>query len=409
MPTADWLADASPALRLVIATSWLAPDSWRDHQEHAIRAAIAAGPDWAEYLQLVHRHQVTALSWAALSRTPGIEIPDPVKQRLRQLSDSCRILAMQHSLLLAELLKEFSRSDIPVVPLKGPILSFQLYGDIGLRQSSDLDIVVAPANLKKAQICIENLGWKLDSMQTALSPRQWDALVRTEHHINFMHSQTGRGLELHWRNHWETSDVTLAWQARSTDFVWQGISVKALHPGDLALYICKHGGFHTWSCAKWIGDLARAHAIGLVDWRSAFDFAKELAQEKLLLSGLYLLNRVYGLALPDLPELASQPEASWLTAMPLQALKSFEEPGPGRVSWASFLHKVRRQRYERKLCPRKPWRQFFDQLLYCREDFRVFPLPDSLFWAYKPLRPFLWLYRWARQKWMVDQPQLVSE
>ena len=105
MRKADWLQCASPAFRLAIATSWLAPDSWRQNQERAIREAIAAGPDWTEVLSLVVRHQTPALSWAALNRVPGIAVPELAKRELRKLSDACRIQGTQDSLLLVDVLK----------------------------------------------------------------------------------------------------------------------------------------------------------------------------------------------------------------------------------------------------------------------------------------------------------------
>jgi len=37
--------------------------------------------------------------------------------------------------LLAGVLKGLNHSGIPVMPLKGPLLSLALYGDAGLRQS----------------------------------------------------------------------------------------------------------------------------------------------------------------------------------------------------------------------------------------------------------------------------------
>ena len=79
-----WLQKTSPAFRLMIATSWLAPDSWQKNQEEAIRAAVGAGPDWAEYLRLVDRHRTPALSWAALSRVPGYRVPEPAMEELQR-------------------------------------------------------------------------------------------------------------------------------------------------------------------------------------------------------------------------------------------------------------------------------------------------------------------------------------
>ena len=396
MRKVDWLQGTSPAFRLMIATSWLAPDSWKENQEKAIREAIAAGPDWAEYLRLVDRHQITALSWAALSRVPGITLPEPVRQQLHKLSDACRIRSIEYCLLLADVLKEFNRESIPVMPLKGLVLSFTLYGDVGFRQLSDLDVAVMQADLKRAQACLESMGWQLDPTLSSMSPRQWESFMRNEHHMNSTHSHTGRCLELHWRNHWETPDSTSAWWDRSIPSDWQGCSIHIMGPGDLALYLCRHGGRHAWCCAKWLGDLARAHSLGLLDWKAALDEARKSDQENVLLAGLCLLDKIYRLQMPELPGAEWQSQSSLLTEIPLQLLKN-SEGSPTRTGLASLRNTLLISHYERLLCPRKTLKDRLSELFYCREDFRVLPLPDSLFWLYKPLRPFLWVWRWARQ------------
>jgi hypothetical protein len=83
------LVRASPAFRLMIATSWLAPDSWRARQEESIRQAGAQGVVWADYLRLVDRHRTPALSWAALKRVAGLAIPEQIVKELRKRSDAC--------------------------------------------------------------------------------------------------------------------------------------------------------------------------------------------------------------------------------------------------------------------------------------------------------------------------------
>src|ERR1035437_6436605 len=102
-----------------------------------------------EYLRLVDRHRTPALSWAALKRVPGLEIPDEARQQLQKRSEACRRKAVKHSMLLAGVLKSFHRAGIPVMTLKGPLLSLELYGDVGLRQSHDLDLMVKPADLAR--------------------------------------------------------------------------------------------------------------------------------------------------------------------------------------------------------------------------------------------------------------------
>jgi hypothetical protein len=395
MPKTDWLQRTSPAFRLMIATSWLAPDSWKSNQEKAILEAMVAGPDWTEYLSLVaDRHRTPAMSWAALSRVSGISIPEGVRRKLQALSDACRMQAVRHCLLLSEALRSFNRAGIPVMPHKGPILSIELYGDLGLRQSYDLDLAVPREYIFKAQACLEELGWRPDLHSFAMTPRQQEKWLSHEYDFVFVHSLAGCIFEVHWRNKWDTPVLTSSRWARSVPSRWQGCSFQAMNPSDLALYLCSHGGLHFWSRAKWLGDLARLHAAGRVDWDAALSEARKTGQERVLLTGLHLLEEVYGLPLPVLAGDARTDLLPMLTGIPLQALQAPEEAA---VALGGFRYRLRLSRYERLLWPRKTWRESMSQLWYRREDFRAFPLPDSLFWAYVPLRPFLFAWRVVRK------------
>jgi hypothetical protein len=392
MPEASWLQSACPAFRLMIATSWLAPASWQDQQEEAVREAIGAGVDWMEYIRLVDRHRTPALSWAALSRVQGLEIPAAAKLELQKRSDACRMQAVRHCLLLAELLKGFNRAGIPVMTLKGPILSSELYGDVGLRQSHDLDLAIKPEDLAKAQACMENMGWSLDATWFPLSPRQWENLLRHERHLLFVHPRGDCFLELHWRLRTELRDKTNDRWARSIPGVWQGCYHQAMNPIDQVLYLSSHGGGHGWFRAKWIGDMARIHAMGQVDWRAVLGQASRTGQERALLASLRLLQDVYGLPVPDLPGNPWKNLPSFLITRPLHDLKVPEDPAEYGALAVAREH-FRLIRYDCLAMPQITWRDHLAELVYRREDFRVLRLPDRFYWAYAPLRPFLWIWR----------------
>jgi len=400
MHESDWLQRTSPAFRLMIATSWLAPKSCQKHQEEAIRQAIGAKPDWAEYLRLVDRHRTPALSWAALGRVPDLAVPEPAKQELRGRNDACRVQAVRHCLQLGRVLKGFNRTGIPVMPLKGPILSSELYGDVGLRQSKDIDLAVAPDDLYRAQACLNDLDWHLDSSWFPMTPRQWERLLRTEQHLSFIQSQGGCVLELHWRNHWDPPGLDNTRWARSILSVWQGCFHQEMDPIDQVLYLCGHGGAHAWFRAKWLGDLARIHTAGRVNWQAALDHAISTGQEKPLLVCLQLLYVVHGLPMPGLQRNPSENLPSFLVESPLREIRASKDPASSSaIDVLSYL--LRLSYYKKLVQPRRTWRESLSELAYSREDCRVLRLPDSLFWAYVPLRPVLWAWRkfsrlWAR-------------
>src|SRR5579859_3299346 len=95
MPRNVWLESTSSAFRLLITTSWLATEPFRQQQEERIRSVISYGVDWGEYLGLVDRHRTPSLSWAALNRVAGIQIPKYPERELKKRSVDCRLSSMK--------------------------------------------------------------------------------------------------------------------------------------------------------------------------------------------------------------------------------------------------------------------------------------------------------------------------
>lgn len=394
MPESVWLQSTSSAFQLMIATSWLASGSWRAGQDEAIRRSIDAGVDWQEFLRLVDRHRTPALSLAVLNRVSEIQIPEFVWSDLRKRSNACRMEAVRQCMLLSGILKSFTCAAISAMPFKGQILSHELYDDIGLRHSRDIDLAVIATDLNRAKVLLEELGWRQDaSTWFSLTPRQWENLIRYEHHLDFVHSSTGILLELHWRDQWETPESTSARWARSIEKKWQGSTVRSMSPADLTLYLCCHGGDHAWFRAKWLGDLARAHTVGRLDWDGAFAEAQKSGQERVLLAALVLLDRAYGFGVAPAVAESLIRKLPILVDVPLQAIVVAPVQG-APITFASFRNRIRMSRYKKLLWPGTSLRSSLGEIFHCREDYKLVSLPDSLFWAYKPLRPFLWLWKW---------------
>ncbi|SRR6266481_5576756 len=392
MPESDWLRDASPAFQLMIATSWIAPDSCRDDQDDAVHRAWEACPNWTEYLHLVDRHRTLALSWAVLKRAPRVHIPEQVKRELQKRSDVCRLQAMLHLHLLAGVLKGLNHSGIPVMPLKGPLLSLALYGDAGLRQSKDLDILVPQKDISQTQECLEKMGWRLGADYVSLSPRQWEATIRYEHHIGYVHPQQSCQLELHRCNPWYSPQETEQHWAKSGTSVLLGTSYRTMSHTDLAMYLCSHGGGHRWFRAKWLGDLARMHCNGQVHWPDVLAYARAVNQERPVLLCLQLLSECYDLVFPNIAGALRKTLPYPLACKAVRDLTAHSEPAELNVL-AGFKEGVRNSRYNRLLWPHRSWWKNLAWFTFCRFDFRDLRLPDSLFWLYIPLRPILWVRR----------------
>lgn len=390
-----WLLRASPAFRLVIATSWLAPDSWRSRQEEAILQACAEGMAWADYLRLVDRHRTPALGWAALKRVTGLAIPKPIASELRKRSDGCRLQAVVRLQLLAGVLEALNRAGIPVMPLKGPLLSLEMYGDVGFRQSKDLDVLVDRVDVVKTQECLKALGWQPTSEYASLTRRQSEFNLRYERHIGYVHLQRGCELELHWRTAGETSEAVATNLSRGVPSKWQGFDYLRMKPTDLALYLCNHGSGHAWARAKWLGDMARIWASESTDWPAVLDVARTTGQERSVSLCLRLLKEAYGLPTDARGHESSEVLPPALLPKAVRELMAPDEREE-RSAFTRILEEIRSYRYMRQLWPHKPRWENFTEVALRRVDFKVLRLPDRLFWLYIPLRPFLWTWRHLR-------------
>jgi hypothetical protein len=389
------LLERSAAFRLMLATSWLAPELWQDHQERAIRAVLSSDLDWNEYLELVERHGTPALSWEALKRMSESNLPETVRQALRQRSAANRMRAMRLASLLMQVLKDFNQAGIPLIPLKGPLLALELYGDSGIRHSRDIDIMVPLGDVSRAQAQIEGMGWRVYLQPCTFSPRHTEVFLQIGRHMVYWHPLQQCRLELHWNTRSETHDRTAGQWARSATLVWNGLGYRALSPVDLALYLCTHGSEHDWFRSKWLGDLARMYATNYVDWNAVYRAAHAAGLENSLLQCLRLLEELHGLPVPK----ALREPARRLPALLLDRVGTYLL-APPEIRLAPFLArlrmKVRRLRYERLLRPRRFWRQAFTEVAYSSADFRLLRLPDRLFWLYVPLRPILLAWRCLR-------------
>jgi hypothetical protein len=384
----------SSAFRLMLATSWLAPERWRDHQDRAICSAMHSGPDWDEYLALVERHGTPALSWEVLKRVPETDLPAMVRQALQQRSAACRMQAVRLTSLLMQVLKDLSQEGIPLIPLKGPLLSLELYGDLGIRHSQDIDIMVPLGDMPRAQARLEKMGWRVH-LQPTFSPRHTEVFLKINHHMIYWHPVHRYLLELHWRPKWETHDRIGGQWARSTASVWNGLCYRALSPVDLTLQLCEHGSGHAWFRSKWLSDLARMYAANYVDWNAVYRTACAMGVENSPLQCLRLLNELYGLPVPK----ALSDSAGRLPPLLLDhvAVCMLVPPWAHLSPLARLRMTARRLRYERLLRPRRSWRQASTEIAYSYFDFELLRLPDRLFGLYVPLRPFLFAWRWLRR------------
>ena len=377
-----------PEFRLLLASTWVVPATQVQAQAERIAAACQGGIDWDVFLSLVDRHRVLVLH-DALRRVLGDRLPDRVYEQLKsRKAEACK-LALRHAAELLRLNKAFRAQGIEMLPLKGMMLSLQLFGDPAMRSARDLDLLVRPEKLDEADRILRDAGYRLAVPDCELTPKRRKWVRQHSHHFGYYHDDRRQLIELHWRLLlWKTEHVAELWNhCEATS--WMGTSFLNLKDDALLLLLCDHGAKHQWSRTKWLSDVAgllaqerRFSWENILALADRFDLALALAQAGMLMRWLYEIP----LPQPWLGLVANEKRSVPLAAHAVDAMLLSEKEQfalPARLKNAVYPVRIRK---------RLRGHVSLSSCLLSTDEFKECPLPDRLFWLYFPLRPLLWFY-----------------
>ena len=269
------------------------------HQKQ-IRELVASNCDWDYLIQLADRHGMQALLHWHLNAVCADAIPAAPRQHLRVAFQRISALNILLTHELRKLLTLFAENDVQAAPYKGPALAMQLYGNVALRQFSDLDILVHPRDIKRARDLLLHEGY---AQLPPLTESQQAVLLRTQCNLPFTRERNRMIVELHWR----VSARRFARPFKTDDF-WsrlvtgklEDFDVKLPAPEDLLLALCIHGSKHLWERLAWISDIA-----GLIEsqpdlnWMELIQRARDTGSERMLFLGLRLATELLDVPLPS--------------------------------------------------------------------------------------------------------------
>jgi hypothetical protein len=270
-----------------------------NENEKQIRDLVAGDCDWNYLLQIADRHGMQPLLHWHLNAVCPDGIPDEARQQLRVAFQRVSALNILLTHELQELLALFAENKVRAVPYKGPALALQLYGNISLRQFSDLDILVHPDDVLQAR----DLLLAQDYAQLPpLTEGQQAVLLRTQCNLPFTKERNRMIVELHWT----VSAPSFARPFEGDDF-WsrlvdgelEGTKVKLLCNEDLFLALCIHGSKHLWERLAWICDIAgfiTSHPD--LNWAELIQRARATGSERMLFLGLRLATDLLQAHLP---------------------------------------------------------------------------------------------------------------
>jgi hypothetical protein len=267
-----------------------------------VRAAAAVIEDWDAVIHRLRMHRIVPHAHRALTAA-GAAVPEHASRAIAEETRSIAARALGRARQLAELARRLHDAGVRSFAFKGPALSLAAYGDVGVRDSIDLDIVVRPRELDRARAVMLAAGYVSRSEMSAAQERM---LQRSFGHFSYMRADEPAGVELHWRfaaprYPWSMPPDDVL--ARSGTITLAGAVVTVADATDEVLLQAMHGTRHQWERIEWLLVFARLVRGAKVDASALLERARSNGSERALGVALRLSMDLLGAALP--PTLAA--------------------------------------------------------------------------------------------------------
>jgi len=259
--------------------------------------------DWNQACKLLIDRAAAPLF---LNLSPGLKnaglVPDDIRNKVEQASLKIRARNMVLAAHFAQIMTCFSQARIPVIALKGVFLSEWLYLDLGLRQFSDLDLLVPPDQCRKALEILEVMGYRSDKLQMS----DFIATHSMPVHEAPMH-KNGVSIEIHTHIHSVNEsyhvDLERMWQD-AVPVRLHGVDVLGFCPEDMLLHLCLHLDKHfRYGCFQFtcLYDLLNMinHKGSLIDWQLFECRCAQAGAENRTYKYLSLVSEFMGVRLPE--------------------------------------------------------------------------------------------------------------
>ncbi len=247
---------------------------------------------WPQLIAIANWHGVAALlAWQLRGTAWQAKLDQQLPANLRR-----NFLLMAAAV---KLLAALEQQHIPALTFKGPALAAQLYGNLGLRQVSDIDILVAPPDLAIAQRVLVNLGYE---PQELLTPPQAVLRQQTNYERAWLHPRSQVNVDLHWglAPPYLTEPIAIApLIARAYPLTLNAQRLQVPAPADLLFILCLNGSKDGWLHLQRLCDVATCLQLYPdLDWSQLLALAEQAASWRLVGLGLYLARELLAAELP---------------------------------------------------------------------------------------------------------------
>jgi hypothetical protein len=255
------------------------------------RETLTRPLDWKRVINLAKHHGVVPQIHRSLSDFRDIAPPDSIEVlRQSQQANARHTLWLTRELL--RILEKLELCSVAVLPYKGPVLAEILYGNLSMRQFSDLDLLIHSSDLPRVKSALAELGYEpgIDLTQQ----EQCDYL-KSGYEYTFDGKQGRNLVEVQWRIlprfYSVDFDVDRFFQ-RAVPRTVSGMTLRTLCAEDLLLVLCAHAAKHAWQQLSWLCDIAELARSQQIDWNAVEERSKRLGIQRIVAISFALAHQL---------------------------------------------------------------------------------------------------------------------
>ncbi len=255
--------------------------------------------NWDSLYRQAEKFGLIPIVYFTLHKISPEQVPGPILCRMKEIYLGSMTRSMIQTRDLLQIIQCCREHEIPVIPYKGVVLSQQIYGDIGLRISSDIDIIVRRQDVVRTKALLLSQGY---TTSLSLTPAQDEKFLKVHSEHHFGHSCKTM-VDIHWQfisgYYLDPFEEDRIWSGLKGVFL-EGQDIATLSTEMLIISLCIHGAKHQWKNTDMICDLAGVIASGKdINWELVFSTAREKRIERILFLGLWLAEVVMKTEFPQ--------------------------------------------------------------------------------------------------------------
>ncbi|MBE6950055.1 MAG: hypothetical protein E7451_01820 [Ruminococcaceae bacterium] len=363
--------------------------------------------DQEKFDETMKKHRIYPLVIRGLRQfTPEQLEGFPVLAKYRALQNRYAGGSLKRMQTLALVAKAMEEARIPMISMKGPLLSVELYGDPAMRHSHDLDVLVREEDFLRSAACLKELGFEQAENPHLKTPKRMEVNLRytTDNHGEFRRGD--QCVELHWRSSTEVNvPFDALWENREEKLLL-GVKVNEMGRDHKLPHLFAHAAHHGFARLRWLLDLYEVQRKPGFSWDELLESMRQQGNSPLLFETLIVLMRwrVIPMETVTIGSVSVRREDDRVIVRYGDDCKTEVEQAVAlsdaawpmmerELDWTFPEFRAHEQLLPHAAVRHSLWHRIISKFQPGAVDFELIDLPDRWFWLYYLIRPVYLFWR----------------